>query len=492
MVLREFVNPASPGASRAMDAIARFGMRFASYRNQSEVIESFCEALTAVGYLRAAVGHRVEGDPLRILPLVESPSRESAGAITLPGEIMGTFPALDGRNPYVTETTIARPGGSGSGAAETAIVVVLTRHGEGQSVLVVCSSEPDAFEGQERAAVECAAVHLSLALEFVEQRAMAQSGEDKYRQLLENIDEIIYTATLDGRITYVNPAIERVLGVPAAAFLERGFEQFVPTEDRAAIWDGFTRQRQGEGPTVELRVKDARGQLRVLRASLFPLQTGAGDLVGVASDVTEQVVAGEHLLKAFEGTIRVLGGVTVARDPYTARHQERVAHLAGAVAEEMSLGRDGVRAIRYAGLVHDIGKVSVPAEILNKPTTLTEPERALLEAHPAVGHRILSEIEFPWPIAEIVVQHHERLNGSGYPYHLRGSEIVLGARVLAVADVVEAMESHRPYRPARGPTAARNEIISRAGDLYDSDVVAACVRVLWRDGSPLEAWSASA
>ncbi|MEN6369861.1 MAG: HD domain-containing phosphohydrolase [Thermotogota bacterium] len=483
MVLRELMNPAFPGVSMALDAVARFGLGFLSCRSQSEIIASFCEAMTAAGYSRAAVGHWVDGDPRHILLLIESPARDGRGVVDLSRRKTATSLALGGENPYVVETTIARTDGADA-TTESVIAVTFPWRTESWGVLLVESNEPDAFADPERAAVEYAASHLSVGLEIVGQREAIQSGEDRYRQLLENVDEIVYTATGDGRITYVSPAIERVLGVPSSAVLGDGFEQFVALEDRAAIWEGFTRQRTG-GPPVELRVRDAGGRLRVLRASLFPTQTGAGDLIGAARDVTEQLLAAERLLKTFEGTVRALDGVTVARDPYTAIHQERVSRLASAVAEEMAFDPDRVRGIRYAGLIHDIGKVSVPAEILNKPAKLTEPERALLEAHPAVGYGILSASEFPWPIAEIVIQHHERLDGSGYPHHLRGSEILLDARILSIADVVEAMVSHRPYRPARCPRAARDEITLHAGELYDPDVVAACLRVLSRVDSPL-------
>ncbi|MCF8025160.1 MAG: HD-GYP domain-containing protein [Desulfobacteraceae bacterium] len=170
------------------------------------------------------------------------------------------------------------------------------------------------------------------------------------------------------------------------------------------------------------------------------------------------------------------------RDPYTAGHQSRVADLAGNMAEDMGLDVDTVESIRLAGIVHDLGKIAVPAEVLSKPTRLSENEFGIIKEHPRTGYNILKNKDFPWPIAKIVLQHHERLDGSGYPNGIAGDEIRLEARILAVADVVEAMSSHRPYRPGLGTHAALQEIQNQAGRLFDEEAVRACVRVLEKQG----------
>ena len=187
----------------------------------------------------------------------------------------------------------------------------------------------------------------------------------------------------------------------------------------------------------------------------------------------------EHarLRQTLDGIIAALTAAIELRDPYTAGHQLRVAELATAIGEEMGLCSDKIEAIRYAGLVHDIGKLAVPAEILAKPSELTAAEYAIIKSHPEQAYDILKEIDFPWPVADIVLQHHERLDGSGYPQGLKGDEIRLESRIIAVADVVEAMSSHRPYRPARGIDAALEEIRRNKGKLYDPDVVDACLAV---------------
>jgi HD-GYP domain-containing protein (c-di-GMP phosphodiesterase class II) len=181
--------------------------------------------------------------------------------------------------------------------------------------------------------------------------------------------------------------------------------------------------------------------------------------------------------KALDTTIRTLGLTTEMRDPYTAGHQRRVADLACAVAKEMHVEEPSIRGIRAAGLVHDIGKLSVPAEILSKPSVLTPTERSLVKRHAQTGYDILKGIVFAWPVAEMVLQHHERLDGSGYPQGLKGDEIVLGARILAVADTVEAMASHRPYRAALGIDEALVEIAHGAGTVYDAQAASACLRL---------------
>src|SRR4030042_3644975 len=174
------------------------------------------------------------------------------------------------------------------------------------------------------------------------------------------------------------------------------------------------------------------------------------------------------------------------RDPYTAGHQRRVTILACAIAEEMGLTEEQFDGLRLAGLVHDIGKFNVPVEILNNPGQISETEFNIIKTHPEAGYNVLKEIEFPWPVGRIVLQHHERLDGSGYPQGLKKEGIVLEAKILAVADVVEAMASDRPYRPALGIEAALEEITKNRGVLYDPEVADVCARVFIERGFKLE------
>jgi len=190
----------------------------------------------------------------------------------------------------------------------------------------------------------------------------------------------------------------------------------------------------------------------------------------------------EKLRKAMSGIVHTMAMTVEAKDPYTAGHQRRVSDLARSIAKEMNLPEQQIDAIRMAGTIHDLGKISVPGEILSKPGKINETEFDLIKDHAQVGYDILKEIEFPWPIAKIVLQHHERMDGSGYPSGLSGEDITMEARILAVADVVEAMAFHRPYRPALGIKKALDEISQKKDILYDSKVADACLKLFNEKG----------
>ncbi len=194
----------------------------------------------------------------------------------------------------------------------------------------------------------------------------------------------------------------------------------------------------------------------------------------------------QKLQKAIKNTIQAMALILKKRDPYTAGHQERVAELACAIAEEISLPKDKIEGLYMAGIIHDIGKINVPTEILSKPGRLSEIELSLIQTHPQVGSDILKEMELPGGVSAIVLQHHERMDGSGYPSGLSGDNILLEARILAVADVVEAMASHRPYRPALGIDKALEEISQNKDILYDPKVVDVCLRLFREKGFKFE------
>ncbi len=193
----------------------------------------------------------------------------------------------------------------------------------------------------------------------------------------------------------------------------------------------------------------------------------------------------ENLKESLIGTIKAFSMALEKRDPYTAGHQNRVAELAAAIAGEMGLPEDRIEGIRLGAMIHDIGKISVPAEILNRPGKLTPAEFEIIKSHPQTGYDIVSDIQFPWPVADMILQHHERMDGSGYPLGLNADEIILEARILAVADVVEAINAHRPYRPAIGLDTALEEIESNRGRYYDPVVVDACLRLFREKGYQL-------
>jgi response regulator RpfG family c-di-GMP phosphodiesterase len=206
----------------------------------------------------------------------------------------------------------------------------------------------------------------------------------------------------------------------------------------------------------------------------------------VESRTHELREANARLQATMEDVIGAMASAVEFRDPYTAGHQQRVANLARAIGMELGLGESRVKGLYLAGVIHDLGKISVPAEILSKPSRLSEPEFALIKAHPQTGDDILQRVRFPWPIAEMVLQHHERMDGSGYPRGLRDDAIMLESRILVVADVVEAMASHRPYRPALGLDAALAEIRQRENTAYDGQVAQACARMFREKGFRFE------
>ncbi len=189
-----------------------------------------------------------------------------------------------------------------------------------------------------------------------------------------------------------------------------------------------------------------------------------------------------ELRDAFDGIVQAMGAVLEIKDPYTSGHQRRVAVLARQIALEMNSDYDVVQGIYISGVIHDIGKIAIPAEILAKPTMLSEMEFEMLKSHSQMGYDILKNIQFPWPIAQIVYQHHERFNGSGYPQGLSGDDILLEARILAVADVVEAMASHRPYREALGIELALDEIKRNRGKLYELEASDVCIFLFEKSG----------
>jgi HD-GYP domain-containing protein (c-di-GMP phosphodiesterase class II) len=230
---------------------------------------------------------------------------------------------------------------------------------------------------------------------------------------------------------------------------------------------------------VEQQVQERTAELQVINTHLTAE-------IGVRKRAEKQLQDTlESLRKAAGATIQVMASAVEARDPYTAGHQIRSANLARAIATEMGLSPEKIEGIRMAGSIHDIGKLSIPAEILSKPTKLSEIEFSLIKEHARQGYEMLKDVESPWPLAEIVFQHHERMDGSGYPRNLKGDEILMEARILNVADVVEAMASHRPYRAGLGIDAALNEIEKNRGLYYDKTVADACLRLFREKGFQL-------
>ncbi|MBU1671500.1 MAG: HD domain-containing protein [Actinobacteria bacterium] len=227
--------------------------------------------------------------------------------------------------------------------------------------------------------------------------------------------------------------------------------------------------------SLQVQIEDELRRVRDEMETLKEVSARSGAEIGQA----------ELMRSAAQATVSALAAVAERRDPYTAGHQQRVSVLATAIGEEMGLSASVVEGIRVAGILHDTGKVVIPGEILSKPTNLSEFEYGIIKSHPRVDAEIVEGIDFPWPVARAVLQHHERMDGTGYPAGLKADDIILEARVLAVADVVEAMASHRPYRPALGVEIALEEIAAGSGKRYDTTTADACLRLFREKGFTL-------
>lgn len=223
---------------------------------------------------------------------------------------------------------------------------------------------------------------------------------------------------------------------------------------------------------IEKKIRDLENEIERLKRQVETTRSS------LKTAQAELQLSSDRLRKTMGGIIQAMSLTIEKRDPYTAGHQRRVTKLCRAIATTMGFSWERIQGFRMAAAIHDLGKIRVPAEILSKPGRLTENEFGIIKTHPQIGFDILKGIEFAWPIAQIVFQHHERWDGSGYPQGISGEDILLEARILAVADVVEAMSSHRPYRPALGLEQATAEIRQQSGILYDADVVNACLKVM--------------
>ncbi len=323
--------------------------------------------------------------------------------------------------------------------------------------------------------------HMALSLRKNEQRLKAaeELGRlgnwefDLTNQKTEWSDEV-----------YILYERDKSLGPPTP---EEEANYYAPEEARRLREFQRLAVETGEELNYDFTAKLPSGDIAFFNTWMRPVKDGKGRVIklfGTVQDITERKrvekeleQSSANLKKAIEATVKAIALTSEIRDPYTAGHQQRVASLACAIAKDMGINGKRLEALNVAGLLHDIGKIYVPAEILSKPTKLNEIEMNLIRTHAQLGSDILETLELPWVISPIVLQHHERMDGSGYPAGISGENITIEARMLAVADVVEAISSHRPYRPSLGINQALKEIQQNKGKLYDPDVVDACVRL---------------
>jgi PAS domain S-box-containing protein/putative nucleotidyltransferase with HDIG domain len=367
-------------------------------------------------------------------------------------------------------------------------ITMVRKDGEARNILVSAAPQVDE-EGTFQWAV---AVFQDITEEKRAQEAL-RASEEKYRTLAENLNVGVYRNTPGprGKFIEANQALVRLFGFESKDELWAldVADLYRNPADRKRLSEKLNRFGFVKDEEVELKTKAGTPIIASVCAVAVREEDGKIKYFdGVIEDITERKQA-EELQQTFErlritldGTVHALAATAETTDPYTAGHQQRVAQLASAIARDIGLSDEQIEGVTVAGTLHDIGKIYVPASILSRPGKLSQIEFSLIKAHPVVGYNILKTVEFPWPIAEAVLQHHERLDGSGYPRGLRGDEILMEARILGVADVVEAMSSHRPYRPALGIDKALEEIERGGGTEYEPAVVDVCLRLFNEKG----------
>ena len=332
---------------------------------------------------------------------------------------------------------------------------------------------------------KCIASFMDITERKEAEKALAES-EEKYRTLLTNINDLVIEIDSEGKFTYVSPQIFDMFGYTQEESIGLNAMDFVHPDDIEKYMKPM--EILDKVKHFEYRSRHKNGHYVYVSTSgrYVPDITDGFKIVSVLRDITERKQAEERLKKTMNATIEIMSKIIEAKDPYTAGHQQRVSQLTTAIAKELNLSQDKVEGIRVASLIHDIGKIVLPTEILSKPTTLTDIEFNIIKQHSQIGYDILKSIDFSYPVAQIVLQHHERLDGSGYPNNLKGDKILLEAKILGVADVVEAMSSHRPYRPALGIDKALEEISKNRGILYHPKVVDVCLRLFKEKGFKFE------
>jgi len=315
-----------------------------------------------------------------------------------------------------------------------------------------------------------------------------KNAKDELEMIMDSVPAIIFYKDIKGRIIRANKTLANSLKIPVKDMVGKTTEELFPKEQAENMRkDDKEVMISGKPKRNIIQPYTTPDGIRLLISDKIPYRDRKGKVTGViglAKDITVQKKSEEELQQSYQklkktmdAAIDTISKIIEAKDPYTSGHQHRVCQLAVPLAQELGLTEDKIEGIRIASLIHDIGKIGLPTEILSKPTKLTDIEFSLIKGHSQIGYDILKSIDFSYPIARIVLQHHERISGSGYPNNLKDDEIMLEAKIIGVADVIEAMSSFRPYRPALGIDKALEEISQNKGILYDPEVVDACLRL---------------
>ncbi|PKM42911.1 MAG: hypothetical protein CVV05_16345 [Gammaproteobacteria bacterium HGW-Gammaproteobacteria-1] len=502
--------------NRALRTLSRGNETLVRAESEEQLVQDICTVLVEVGGHRLAwVGYPQQDAEKSILPVAwaghdagyletmrfgwgeDEWGSGPTGTAQRSGEIFIAHDLLT-EPAYTPWREEARKRGYAS------LIALPLRHGsEAVGVLTIDAADPDAFDKEEVALLT--ELSNDLAFGIVSQRSRLRReraeqdlarSEERYHQLYEYAPTAYCSVRAeDGAVVQFNEGMVRLLGYDREELAQmKVFQFYADTADgRPRAQEVFEQFRLGgkvHGAELQMQRKD--GQVIWVSLSVEPVLDDQGTVVESRSSLTditarklvdeERKHIGARLQHALVQTIQAIAITIEKRDPYTAGHQQRVAELATAIGAEMGLGEDRTEGLRLGALIHDIGKIYVPAEFLNRPGHLSDTEFEIIQSHPVMGNDIVKGIEFPWPVADMVVQHHERLDGSGYPKGLKDDEILLEARILSVADVVEAMASHRPYRAALPLEDALGEIERHRGTRFDPVVVDACLRLFREKG----------
>jgi PAS domain S-box-containing protein len=370
----------------------------------------------------------------------------------------------------------------------------LHRNGVVIGAFTLYSGEVDSFDQSARDLLTEMAADISFALDNFAREAQRRQAldllvatEEKYRGLVEQAITGICIIQ-DGKFAYVNPRAAEIISKGSTAELIGSDPLLWVTEaDRGAVAENLRRLLAGEARSVALEFGGLRRDgvmIQVGANAARATHEGRPAIISMMQDISDRQRAEEEIRRhvgqlktAFMSTVEVTTIISEMRDPYTAGHERRVAEIAVAIGAELGFDEDRQEGLHVAGHLHDVGKINIPSEILSKPGRLSAIEYQLVQGHVQASYDVLKGVAFPWPVAQVALQHHERMDGSGYPQGLKGESILFEARIVAVADVVEAMSSHRPYRPGLGIEKALAEIERGNGRLFDANVADACLRL---------------
>ncbi|SMF69779.1 PAS domain S-box-containing protein/HDIG domain-containing protein [Tistlia consotensis] len=330
---------------------------------------------------------------------------------------------------------------------------------------------------------------LVLIIDRTEQRATEQhlaEAEALQRVVVESISDSVLLLDAACRFTFATPNVRAIFGIDSEEVLSRRTLRELIGRDTCLL---RSLPRDRETRNIETSVLRPDGSRRDLLINAKPIRIGSSRWLLSCHDVTEQVQALRRLKVSMVKTVQALCATVERRDPYVIGHQNRVADIALAIGRRLRLDESRLEGLRLAAIVHDIGKINVPSDILNKPGRLSEPEFEIVKTHAEVGYEILKDIDFPWPVARMVREHHEAIDGSGYPQGLTGDRLLLESRILSVADVLEAVTSHRPYRPGLGLEKAIEILRALRGRKLDAEVVDACLELIERQEITVPGWS---